>query len=499
MQSTRKASLWRVLAGVITGALFASAAVVGIAAPASAAGGTATLTWGIKQSFVTYVTGAIASGTITSTGSGVTSTYPYTWSGGSSTVDADAGTGTASFSDGIHFTGHSGALDLTISDPQITLTSSTSATLYADVVSKSLSDGTVNTYTDVDLATLTLSTPTISGSTATYTDAAAYLTADGAPAFAGFYSAGTQLDSLTFSVPYTVPATATTTTLSVAPADTAVAGDTVTLAATVSPAAAGSVEFFDGSTSLGTAAVSSGTATASVSTLAEGDHSLTAVFTPADSSAYIGSTSSAVSYVVTADETTGAVLSVSPSTGLDPDGATLTVTGSGYPGSTVYLQVGSILTDSWAPSAGGVNNTDRRGVSSLTQVVGSASYATVSFDENGSFTTTVTVTQAALDAVALDGGVFAVYTVGAGGAVDAANEAYAEFSFAAVAAETTTTLSVSPESATEGDEVSLTATVSPVAAGSVEFFDGSTSLGTADVESGTATLTTSALAAGDHS
>lgn len=90
-------------------------------------------------------------------------------------------------------------------------------------------------------------------------------------------------------------ATQTTTSLSADPTSAA-PGDNVTLTATVTPSnAAGNVEFFDGATSLGTAAVSNGTATKVVNTLSSGTHSLTAKFEPTDSTAFAESTSGPVS------------------------------------------------------------------------------------------------------------------------------------------------------------------------------------------------------------
>jgi autotransporter-associated beta strand protein len=69
---------------------------------------------------------------------------------------------------------------------------------------------------------------------------------------------------------------------------------------------------------------------------------------------------------------------------------------------------------------------------------------------------------------------------------------------------TSLALTSGPANATEGSAVTLTATVSgpagaPTPTGTVTFKDGSTVLGTAPVSNGVATLTTSALAAGDHS
>jgi hypothetical protein len=70
-----------------------------------------------------------------------------------------------------------------------------------------------------------------------------------------------------------------------------------------------------------------------------------------------------------------------------------------------------------------------------------------------------------------------------------------------IRAATTTTLGVTPTPGVLGQPVTLTATVAATAgtaAGQVEFFDGATSVGTASVTNGVATLQTSALALGAH-
>lgn len=107
----------------------------------------------------------------------------------------------------------------------------------------------------------------------------------------------------------------TTTTLAVTPASPADAGSEVTLTATVTPAsAAGTVQFKDGATNLGSAvAVTGGTAVLKTTALAAGTHSLTAVFA-ATSANTSGSTSAAVSYVVKAGQAaaTTTALSVTP-------------------------------------------------------------------------------------------------------------------------------------------------------------------------------------------
>ncbi|MGH3498742.1 MAG: Ig-like domain-containing protein, partial [Nocardioidaceae bacterium] len=88
----------------------------------------------------------------------------------------------------------------------------------------------------------------------------------------------------------------TTTTLEVTPASPADdATTTETLTATLDPATAqGTVQFNDGSSTLGDpVTLTNGTAT-TTTTLPSGEHSLTAVFTPTDTTASSGSTSNTV-------------------------------------------------------------------------------------------------------------------------------------------------------------------------------------------------------------
>jgi hypothetical protein len=96
-------------------------------------------------------------------------------------------------------------------------------------------------------------------------------------------------------------ATQTSTALLVTPGTSAQQFSQVSLAATVSPATAtGSVQFFDGTTVLGTVPVAGGAATYNTSTLALGAHSFTAEFTATNPTVYLGSTSAAVPFQITA-------------------------------------------------------------------------------------------------------------------------------------------------------------------------------------------------------
>jgi hypothetical protein len=95
--------------------------------------------------------------------------------------------------------------------------------------------------------------------------------------------------------------TPTTTALSVTPASPQPFGATVTLKATMTPVGAvGSVQFFDGASTIGAPVpVAGGVAQTSTTTLAVGAHSLKAKFTPTDPTAFGASTSTVVPYAIT--------------------------------------------------------------------------------------------------------------------------------------------------------------------------------------------------------
>jgi hypothetical protein len=128
--------------------------------------------------------------------------------------------------------------------------------------------------------------------------------------------------------------TATTTTLTATPSP-AITGQTVTLTAAVSPSgAAGTVQFKDGATNIGSpVTVASGAASTTTSTLAAGSHSLSAVFTPTDSTSFSGSTGNFTEQVNPPATPTNTALSVSGGYLTAGSSATLTATVTG-PGST---------------------------------------------------------------------------------------------------------------------------------------------------------------------
>ena len=146
----------------------------------------------------------------------------------------------------------------------------------------------------------------------------------------------------TWTVVYPVGATATTTTLTASPESPAPHATSVPLTSRVSPAAAGTVRFTDGSTDLGAGTYNAATGIATLTiTPSDGQHSFTAQFTSADTAAYQSSTSTALSYSVTSAATaTATVLSASPASPAPADSSgnatvtlTATVTPTGLDGS----------------------------------------------------------------------------------------------------------------------------------------------------------------------
>ncbi|MGW7523306.1 Ig-like domain repeat protein [Streptomyces sp. NPDC054783] len=155
--------------------------------------------------------------------------------------------------------------------------------------------------------------------------------------------------------------TPTTTSVAVSPASPATAGTNVTLTATVAPAsAAGTVQFRDNGTALGApATVTGGTATFSTTALAVGTHSLTADFTPTDTTS-AASSSTAVSYTVdpAPARATTTALAVSPAgtaAQYSPVDFTATVTPNGAAGSVKFQDTVGTTTTTLAtvPVAGG--------------------------------------------------------------------------------------------------------------------------------------------------
>ncbi|WGD37246.1 Ig-like domain repeat protein [Lysinibacter sp. HNR] len=115
---------------------------------------------------------------------------------------------------------------------------------------------------------------------------------------------GQAMSPLTVSLPGLVSGTPTATALALTsePASEAIEGEEVSLRAVVTPHAAGTVAFADGSTDLGRASVIDGTAALRTSALAVGSRSLTATFEPENSGAYRSATARHAGFTVNPSE-----------------------------------------------------------------------------------------------------------------------------------------------------------------------------------------------------
>ena len=254
-------------------------------------------------------------------------------------------------------------------------------------------------------------------------------------------------------------------------------GQSVTFTATVTAAApgsgtpTGSVTFMDGSTALGSATLGSGKASFKTTSLAVGSQAITAVY--GGDGNFTTSTSTALTQTVQEHATaTKLTSSVNPS--VFGQSVTFTATveaaspGSGTPSGTVTFYDGST-----AIGVGtlGLGNPDAATFTTVSLSVGAHAITAV-YGGDGNFSTSTST--------AINQGV---------------NQA---------SSSTTVVSSANPSSS--GQAVTFTATVNAVSPGSgtptgtVTFYDGSTTLGTATLNgTGTASFTTSSLSVGSHS
>jgi hypothetical protein len=261
------------------------------------------------------------------------------------------------------------------------------------------------------------------------------------------------------------------TTLTVS-SPTSIYGQTVTLTATVAHGTGtgtptGTVTFMDGGTAVGTASLTNGAASLSVTTaLAAGPHSFTAVYN--GSSVFVSSTSAAVAHTVNVAATSTALAS-SSNPAVYGQQVTLTATisvltpGGGTPTGSVVFQDGTTVLGTAAISG-------RVATLRVSLAVGSHALSATFSSSTGNYTGSLgTLTQTVNKAA------------------------------------TTTTLTSSLNPSVLGQSVTFTATVKASAPGSgmptgtVTFKDGTTALATVTLSGGVAVFSTSSLAVGTHS
>ena len=344
-------------------------------------------------------------------------------------------------------------------------------------------------------------------------------------------------------------------------------GQRITFSANVSVVApggggpsSGTVTFFDNGTMIGSGALGDGPAIFSISTLAVGNHPVTATF--GGNASFNGSTGTLTGtpqVVNKANTTTVLTTSASPST--FGQSATLTATISpqfgGSPSGTVTFKSGTTVIGSPVAVSGGtavlITTALPGGTQNLTAVYsGDTNFTTstsapISFTVNPATSTTVLTTSASSSTfgasvtftatvssaaagtltgtvtfksgttvigspVAVSGGTAVLITTALPGGTqnltavysgdtDFATSTSVPVSFTVNPATSATVLTTSASPSTFGQSVTLTATITPIPAGaslgSVNFFNGATNIGSGNVNaSGVATLTTAALPVG---
>ncbi len=543
----------RMLATATTGLLVASglalAPAVANAAPGAGVVADATLDWGVKESFRNYITNPVlAKGKATLLGA-TTGSGPYSWTGGTGTANLDGTDVDVAFgeNDGVHFQGHASgeefSLDLAFTQPQIKVTSPTTAELFLDVDGREFGGqepgvvGEPYSLDNVHFADITLSAPTVTDSTYTWAGAPVSLTALGADAFANFYPAGSALDPITFSAPIAAVPAAETTTSIAASAVTATEGDSVEFTATVAPAEAAGAVVFSNRTANGAGEISpaipveSGVAKFTTDALPAGANQVEAKFTPTDASAFAGSTSTSTTVTVEEQKVWTPKIEVFLEDGVTPVGDTrvsagdeIVVKGEGYdPEANIggrgvpipntlpqgtYVVFGE-FGENWKPSENAASAqrliaTQGWALSEATldqvpaMYQGTIRAQWVPINADGSFEWTTTLQDRDASKPAPENGSYGVFTYAAGGVKNAAQEQEARVNYGAPVVETSTELKSDVASVRAGDEVTLTANVTPAdQAGSVRFSNGSTVLGEAvEVANGVATLQTSELPVG---
>ncbi|MER5865718.1 HtaA domain-containing protein [Kitasatospora sp. NPDC002040] len=240
--SRRLRRLAATLVAVIAALLLVALPIVpAAAAPGAVAGGR--LDWGLKQSFLSYVTGPIAKGSWSLTGGAATvGGNTFRFHSATGTYDPATGALTAGFSGGVNFKGHeaNGSYGLDMKLSRFTLKAGGgSAGLYADVSSKAKDTGVVTNASQAKLVDLGLDGIDLRGQAGTLTlsNVPTTMTASGAVAFGNFYPAGTALDPLTLSVNVKAAAPAEPAAPTTAPASTPAATPPPAAPAAETPAA----------------------------------------------------------------------------------------------------------------------------------------------------------------------------------------------------------------------------------------------------------------------
>jgi hypothetical protein len=433
------------------------------------------------------------------------------------------------------------------STSSVTLTSSLNPSTYGSSVTftATVTPGTATGTVTFKDGSTTLGTGTIASGKATYSNTKP---AVGSHSITAAYGGDTNDNSSVSSVLTQTVNKANTTVTLVSSANPSSFGSSVSFTATVTPAAAtGTVTFKDGSTTLGAAAISGGTAFFSTS-LSLGLHSITAAYggdvndnsstsavltqtvNKANTSVALASSANPSSYgsLVTFTATMTPSSATGTVTFKDSTATLATVTISN--GTAIFTTSPTLGSHSITAAYGGSTNYNSSTSPVLTQTVNKANTTVAltssanpsTYSSSVTFTATLTPATATGTVTFTDGSTtlgtgtissgIATYSTSAlaagshsitasyGGNTDYNGSTSSVLAQAVNKANSTTALGSSANPSTYGSSVTLTATVTPAtASGTVTFMDGSATLGTGTLGNGIVTYSTSALAGGSHS
>ncbi|MDW5595424.1 HtaA domain-containing protein [Conexibacter stalactiti] len=198
-------SAWQALIAALLAAAMLVATAATAPARADAAGAVAItegegLLWGMKLSWRNYTGIGTWSGGVEYLGGA----DGYRWPFRSGSYDPETHRAELQFGGTVRWTGHEGALDMTMSDPRLTIDGD-DARLSVKVISRSESTGRLEDFGEISLVTIALRADAlrVADGRTSWSALATALTADGARAFSRNYPTGNPMDSV--STTYTGP------------------------------------------------------------------------------------------------------------------------------------------------------------------------------------------------------------------------------------------------------------------------------------------------------
>jgi len=170
--------------------------------PASCEVQQAVITWGFKESFRSYVSGAIALGTWSTSGDVSYETPVFSFTTDTGSVAPDRSAGELLFEGELRFTAHGGILDTALQNPRFVLVGEREAALFFDVSGETMG-GLAVQDSAVDFVRVTWRAPNetldLQAGVWSVTNAQVVLTSLGANAF-GTYLSGEVFDPMNLSI-----------------------------------------------------------------------------------------------------------------------------------------------------------------------------------------------------------------------------------------------------------------------------------------------------------